>query len=97
MKNIYKTPEFDKWLVKLKDQVFKNALTQRLDRLQNNNFGDYKQIDDNIFELRFFIGPGYRVYFVIQDNILLILGGTKKTQRKDIQKVKDIFNTYNTE
>jgi putative addiction module killer protein len=97
MLKIYKTTQYDKWLAKLKDPKFKNALVQRLSRLQNNNFGDCKQIDDDIFELRFFIGPGYRIYFVIQDNILLLFAGVKDTQSADIKKAQAIFKTYNTE
>jgi putative addiction module killer protein len=81
----------------LKDPIFKNALAQRLYRLQNNNFGDCKQIDNDIFELRFFIGPGYKIYFVVQDNILLLFGGTKNTQSADIKKSQAIFEKYNTE
>jgi putative addiction module killer protein len=47
--------------------------------------------------LRFFIGPGYKIYFVVQDNILLLFGGTKNTQSADIKKSQAIFEKYNTE
>ena len=48
------TPTFDKWLAKLKDASTRNRLLARIDRIETGNFGDFKQIDNNLFELRFF-------------------------------------------
>lgn len=65
----------------------------RLDRLKDGNFGDCKQLDEYLYELRFNFGSGYRVYYTVKDNtiILLINGGDKKSQIKDIKTAKEII------
>ena len=62
-------------------------------RLLENNFGDHKKIDNEISELRFNFGSGYRIYYTEVDNIIVLLinGGDKSTQNKDIQKAKIIL------
>jgi putative addiction module killer protein len=59
----------------------------RLDRVAAGNLGDFTSLGMGLFELRFFFGPGYRVYFGMQGNqwVLLLCGGDKSSQRKDIQ------------
>jgi len=67
----------------------------RLDRVSQGNFGDVKSVDDSISELRFFIGPGYRIYYTILDEntiVLLLNGGDKSTQKKDIDNAKEIIS-----
>lgn len=80
------------WLKTLDGTVRKRILL-RLDRLKDGNFGDYKQLDETLYELRFTIGAGYRVYYTIKNNtiILLINGGNKKSQVKDIEKAKEFL------
>jgi putative addiction module killer protein len=87
------TPTFDKWLQKLKDRSTRNRLLARLDRIETGNFGDFKQVDTNLFELRFFFGSGLRVYYAIKDGqvVLLLAGGDKSTQTKDIAKAKELL------
>lgn len=89
---IKQTATFAKWLKKLKDNFAKAVIIRRIERLQNNDFGDSKALGDNVFELRFDIGPGYRIYFMQNGEkiILLLLGGDKSTQKSDIQKAKKI-------
>jgi putative addiction module killer protein len=89
-----KTDIFDRWFSKLKDRSAKIKILARLDRVENGNFGDYKQIDKNLFELRIFFGPGYRIYYTIRGNTIVILltGGKKATQSKDIEKAKALLN-----
>ncbi len=89
-----KTEIFDRWFTKLKDRSAKIKILARLDRVENGNFGDYKQIDKNLFELRIFFGPGYRIYYTIRGNTIVILltGGKKATQSKDIEKAKALLN-----
>jgi putative addiction module killer protein len=89
-----KTEIFDRWFAKLKDRSAKIKILARLDRVENGNFGDYKQIDKNLFELRIFFGPGYRIYYTIRGNTIVILltGGKKATQSKDIEKAKTLLN-----
>ncbi|MHB1399530.1 MAG: type II toxin-antitoxin system RelE/ParE family toxin [Trichloromonadaceae bacterium] len=60
------TSTFDKWLAKLKDASVRNRLLARLSRVENGNFGDFKQLSSNLYELRCFLGSGLRVYYTIQ-------------------------------
>ena len=86
------TPAFDKWLKKLRDRKAVLAVTARLDRAKLGNFGDAKSVGSEIHEMRIFVGPGYRLYYVIRDGriILLLCGGNKSTQERDIQKARAI-------
>ena len=85
---------FEKWLAKLKDQSGKIKILARLDRVQNGNFGDCKQIGEELYELRFFFGPGYRVYYTIKRNtvVILLAGGDKATQTQNIEKARILLN-----
>ena len=80
------------WLDSL-DKPNKIRIQSRLTRLLENNFGDHKKIDNEISELRFNFGSGYRIYYTEVDNIIVLLinGGDKSTQNKDIQKAKIIL------
>lgn len=88
------TGTFDKWIDGLKDRTIRNKVLSRLDRVSNGNFGDFKTIDGDLFELRFFFGAGLRIYFTIQGDcvVLLLTGGDKSTQRRDIEKARDLLN-----
>ncbi len=68
----------------------------RLDRLEQGNFGDCKAVGDGVLELRMDFGPGYRVYFAEDgpDVVLLLLGGDKSTQDKDIETAKTYWREY---
>jgi len=87
------TDSFDKWLKKLKDRSAKVRILARLDRVALGNLGDVKDIDSSISEMRFFFGAGYRIYYTIQENtiVLLLNAGDKSTQEKDIEKAKNIL------
>ena len=87
------TSDFERWLAKLKDPVAKRQIALRLTRLQAGNPGDSKQIDERLFELRLFTGPGYRIYYTRRGKriILLLCGGDKSTQRRDIEKAKHLL------
>ena len=79
---------FSKWLKELKDTKGKVAILRRLKRVQVGHFGDTKPITEDIKELRFTTGPGYRVYYAINGNkiILLLVGGDKSSQKKRYKK-----------
>lgn len=79
------------WLNNL-DKTTRKRILLRLNRLQYGNFGDYKKINQYINELRFNFGSGYRIYYTLQGNqiILLINAGDKKTQVKDIKIATEI-------
>ena len=88
------TKEFEKWYNKLSDYKVKASILRRLDKIKfDNHFGDMKNIDINLYELRFFISSGIRVYFTFKNDVLIILlcGGDKSSQSKDIQKAKNIL------
>lgn len=87
---------FREWLRRLKDVQARAIIRVRLNRLRLGNFGDAKSVGDGVFELRIPYGPGYRVYFGRIDNIIVILlcGGEKGTQKKDIAKAKKLWVDY---
>ena len=89
---IEKTEPFDKWLKSLKDRKAVLAITQRLNRAALGNFGDTKALGDGVFEMRFFLGPGYRLYYTIRAGVivLLLIGGDNSSQEKDIHLAKKI-------
>ena len=87
MYSIYTTEVFDKWFSKLKDQQAKKRIQVRIDRVEDGNFGDSEPIGEGVSELRFFFGSGYRVYYYKQGQrvVVLLAGGDKSTQSKDIK------------
>src|SRR5690606_8133767 len=95
---IEKTTEFDKWLVKLKDLKAKAKILFRIQKLENDeHFGDCEPIGDGVQELKVNFAKGYRVYFKEKDRkiIVLLIGGDKSTQQKDIKKAKEIWKKLN--
>lgn len=81
------------WLLTL-DKITTVKIIKRLERLYDNNFGDYKQLGPNLYELRFAFGKGYRIYYTIQNNtiVLLLHAGDKSKQSKDINIAKEYLN-----
>jgi putative addiction module killer protein len=91
---IEKTPEFDKWLKKLNDLRAKARILIRLQKLEKDeHFGDCKFIGNGIRELKIDFAKGYRIYFAETGGrvIILLVGGDKSTQEKDIIKANEIF------
>ena len=89
---IKQTDIFTKWFTKLKDIQGKVAILRRIDRVKEGNFGDHKSVGNEVSELRITVGAGYRVYYTkIEDEIVILLvGGDKSSQSKDIEKAKKI-------
>ena len=89
---IEKTEVFDKWFKKLRDRKAVLAIAKRLDRAITGNFGNVAPVGEGVSEMRFFIGHGYRLYYVIRDGkiIVMLCGGDKSTQEKDIKKAKEM-------
>lgn len=81
------------WLKSL-DGTTRKRILLRLDRLRDGNFGDYKQLGEALYELRFTLGSGYRIYYTIENQVIVLLinGGDKKSQTKDIKIAKEILN-----
>ena len=83
------------WLDSL-DSGIRKRINQRILRLQDGNFGDSKKLSDDISELRFTFGKGYRVYYTIKNQqiILLINGGDKSNQSRDILKAQALLDEW---
>lgn len=98
---IKKSRTFDKWFSKLKNLKSKEAIIKRLIRLELGHFGDVKHIQDNIYEMRFFVGASYRIYYYHDEEkkqvVFLLCGGDKSTQNRDIQKALKIKKDYENE
>lgn len=92
MKTIKQTKLYMKWYERLKDRQAKARIAVRIRRMQFGNFGDAKSVGEGVSELRFAFGPGYRVYFTERNGeiIILLAGGDKSTQRRDIEKAKQL-------
>ena len=89
---IQKTEYFDTWLIRLNDIRAKGKILARLKRAELGNLGDHKSLGEGVFEMRINYGPGYRLYFTRSKGVVIILlvGGDKSSQSKDIKKVKQI-------
>lgn len=86
------------WLTKLRNGQTRKRIAQRVARMASGNYGDFKSLKDGVFELRLSFGAGYRVYFGEQGDrvVILLMGGDKSTQNKDIEKAKEIWKEYYT-
>jgi len=89
---IRKTEEFDRWFSALTNRLAMRRIQVRIDRLQLGNPGDVKPVGEGVSEMRIDYGPGYRVYFLNQERVCIILlaGGDKKSQRRDIRTALDL-------
>jgi len=96
---IKQTSFFTKWLTKLKDVQGKVAILRRIDRVKEGNFGDHKPVGGEVSELRITVGAGYRVYYTKSGNdiVILLVGGDKSSQIKDIEKAKKICKELKNE
>ena len=88
MYEIRKTDVFVRWLDNLGDRRGRAKILARLDRVAEGNLGDTKPVGEGVAELRIPFGPGYRMYYTKRRNIvvILLLGGDKSTQEKDIKR-----------
>ncbi len=90
---------FREWYMGLRDHGAKAIISQRLDRVSLGLMGDWKFLSDGVYELRVNYGPGYRIYFG-QDGqklVLLLCGGDKKSQDRDIKTAKKYWENYQTQ
>jgi putative addiction module killer protein len=87
---------FKKWIRNLGDDTGRAKIQVRLDRAEEGNLGDCGSVGDGVHEIRIHFGPGYRIYFGNDETlIVLLLGGTKATQRGDIETAKKYWEDYN--
>lgn len=97
MYNIKLTDEFDVWLNGLKDNITRLRLARRLDKASRGALGDVRSVGEGVFEMREHFGAGWRLYYVQQDDTLIIMlaGGDKSSQRRDIARAKQIAINLN--
>ena len=90
-----RTP-FREWLETLRDVQGRAKVRVRLDRARLGNLGDNRAVGEGVHELRIDFGPGYRVYFGLEGNrlVLLLLGGDKSSQAKDIARAKEFWKDH---
>ena len=90
---------FREWFDSLKDIKAQVKIDIRISRLRLGNFGDAKRVGPGVYELRIHFGPGYRVYYGLEGNkiVLLLCGGDKSTQKKDVQKAVAHWKEYKEE
>lgn len=81
-------PEFDRWLNSLKDTTTRLRLARRLDKVTRGILGDVKPVGGGVFEMREHFGAGYRMYYLLHGDIVIIMlgGGDKASQNRDIAK-----------
>ena len=91
MLEIRETTAYAAWFRGLRDQAAKARIDVRIRRLSLGNPGDVRPVGDGVSELRIPYGPGYRIYFISQGSMFIVLlaGGDKSSQAKDIQHAKD--------
>ena len=93
---VRKTAIFDRWLSNVKDMRAVARILVRIDRLAQGNAGDARSIGSGLSELRIDHGPGYRVYYLrhAETVVLLLCGGDKSTQSRDITRAHELANDW---
>ena len=87
---------FELWFEKIKNAQERTVIFSRINRIRLGNFGDHKALQDGVYELRIHCGAGVRIYYgkIGKKVILLLCGGDKKSQDKDITKAKEYLKDY---
>ena len=88
-------PEFDRWLDHVRDRPTRIRLLRRLEKAQRGLMGDVNPVGGGVYEMREFFGSGWRMYFIQRREMLIIMlgGGDKSTQEKDIASAKALAGT----
>ena len=87
---------FADWLLRLKDRRGRAIILRRINQAEEGNFGNYRDLQDGLFELKIPFGPGYSVYFGIEGTELIVLlcGGDKGSQERDIMLARKYWADY---
>ena len=90
------TPEFNAWLKALRNPVGKARIIARIRSAEAGNFGDCEPVGEGVSEMRIHCGSGYRVYYSRKGDVvyLLLCGGDKATQKRDIKQAKALLKSY---
>ena len=99
MFSVLLTQEFQDWLDRVKDQRAQVQIATRLRQAEAGNLGDWKSVGGKVSEMRINVGPGYRLYFTRQGNIVIVMlaGGDKATQARDIKRARHIASQLELE
>ena len=89
---VYETEVYTKWFAPLNDERAKARIDKHIDRAKYGNFGDWKTEAGEVMAMRIDYGPGYRLYYCIRDNkiIILLCGGDKRNQQAEINKAAEL-------
>lgn len=92
----YRTQNGREPFISIRDTKTRTRIQARLEYLEIGNFGDYRSVGEGVFELRLQFGSGYRIYFGEVDDtvVLLLCGGDKSLQTRDIRRAKTYWRTY---
>ena len=87
---------FSEWVESLRDRKVAAVIWSRIDRVALGQLGNHRNVGDRVWELKIPMGPGYRIYYIFDGKQLIILlcGGDKSSQWKDIQKAKKLADDY---
>ena len=99
MSRFLRTPEFDAWLKALRDPVAKGRVIARIRSAEAGNFGDCRPVGGGVSEMRIHVGPGYRLYYCRRGEAvyLLLCGGDKSSQQRDIGQAIEILRRLENE
>ncbi len=99
MNTFYRTAEFDSWLSNLKDKIGKARILKRIRAAEGGNFGDCEPVGGGVSEMRIHVGPGYRLYYTRTGEViyLLLLGGGKSSQPRDIKRAIEMVRSLKSE
>ena len=95
--SVLQTDEFRDWLDRLRDERAKARIAARIRRMEQENPGDVRALGGGLIEMRIDFGPGYRIYWVRRGRsiILLLCGGDKRSQQRDITKARALIEELN--
>lgn len=99
MSIFHRSDEFDSWLAALRDKVGRARIAHRIRSAEHRNFGDCEPVGEGVSEMRIHFGSGYRVYFSRRGEMvyLLLLGGDKSSQKRDIKRAIEMARALDKE
>jgi putative addiction module killer protein len=99
MNTFLRSEEFDTWLSALKDTLGRARIIHRIRSAEHGNFGDCEPVGEGVSEMRIHFGPGYRVYHTRRGEViyLLLLGGDKSSQKRDIKRAIEMAHALDKE